>query len=277
LAGQYQRQALAERWPDQPLGVLDGRTPRQAAADPAAKVRVLATLMVVEHWCERWVEAPNLNELRTRLGLPTLEPIELAPGEIDWLPLVRLARVRVENLSDDDLLAGFHRAVAMQALKALRKLARAVADRPGFAGRPERLDALGTLARSAENIEEALSSIEEGRRVAIAAGKSCAPWDMLEVPFRFGRGQPAEAVRLVQHLQQRHIQEPGVAQALTQLLVELGLLHPDGTPVARPDAAAPLAAGPMADQRPADEPGRLWTPDSGAAPGGGGKLWTPGS
>ncbi len=146
------------------------------------------------------------------MGLPTLGPIEPAAGQIEWLPLVRLARVRVESLSDDDLLTAFHRAAAMQALKAVRKLARAVADRPAFAGRPERLDALGTLARSAENFEEAIGSLEEGRRAALAAGKSCATWDLLEVAFRFGHGQAAEGLGLIQHLQQRHMAEPGVAR-----------------------------------------------------------------
>ena len=93
----------------------------------------------------------------------------------------------------------------------------------------------------------------------------------MELSFRFGHGNAPAAMRLMQHIETRHINEPGVAQALTQLLINAGLLNPDGTPVAMPPGmhAAPEAAPPAAEQS------KLWTPDSASA-GAGGKLWTPG-
>ncbi len=112
----------------------------------------------------------------------------------------------------------------------------------------------------------------EGRRVAQAAGQSCASWDLLELSFHFAHGPGLEAARLVEHLQKRHLQEPGVAEALTQMLIEIGALHPDGTPVQVPDGEEMMAVA----EGPADaEPGKLWTPDSPQS-GGGGKIWTPG-
>jgi hypothetical protein len=80
-------------------------------------------------------------------------------------------------------------------------------------------------------------------------------------------------MQLIQHIQGQHIEEPGVADALTRLLIEVGILRPDGTPMPPPTRQQP---GPVAMEEPAAEPGRLWTPDSGPAQGGGGKLWTPG-
>ena len=44
----------------------------------------------------------------------------------------------------------------------------------------------------------------------------------------------------MQHIETRHIEEQGVAQTLTQMLINVGLLNPDGTPVAVPRAAGPL-------------------------------------
>ena len=135
------RDALLNRWPDHPLGVLGGRSLRQAAGDPAARVKVLAAILVMQQWSGRSLAEFDFNDLRSQLGLPTLGPIEPQPGEIRTLPLVRLARVQVEKLSDDDLVLAFHRAGLYHAWDAARKFARAVIDRPAFARRPERMEA----------------------------------------------------------------------------------------------------------------------------------------
>ena len=75
----------------------------------------------------------------------------------------------------------------------------------------------------------------------------------------------------MQHIESRHIQEQGVAQTLTQMLINVGLLNPDGTPVAMPGRAGPRPRLPR----------RLPSPRSSGPPaanpsGSGGKLWTPG-
>ena len=169
-------------------------------------------------------------------------PIELQPGEIRKLPLVRLARVQVERLSDDDLVLAFHRAGLYHAWDSTRRFARAVIDRTSFARRPERMEAYRALAESATTMEEGIASIEEGRRDALSDGQSCAVWDLLELSFRFGHGDVDQAMRLMQHIESRHINEQGVAQTLTQMLINVGLLNPDGTPVAMPGRGAEAAA-----------------------------------
>ena len=135
------RDTLLNRWPDHPLGVLGGRTVRQAAGDPAARVKTLAAILVMQQWSGRSPADFDFNDLRSQLGLPILGPIEPQPGETRTLPLVRLVRVQVEKLSDDDLVAAFHRAGLYQAWDAARTFARAVIDRPAFARRPERMEA----------------------------------------------------------------------------------------------------------------------------------------
>jgi hypothetical protein len=276
------RNSLSNRWPDHPLGVLGGRSPRHAAADAASRVKVLAAILVMQQWSGRSPAEFDFNELRSRLGLPTLAPIELRPGEIRALPLTRLARVQPEGLSDDDLVIAFHRAGIYHAWDAARKFARAIVDRPSFARRGERVEAFRTLAQSATTLEEGIASIEEARRDALSMGQSCAIWDLMELSFRFGHGDVDQAMRLMQHIESRHMQEQGVAQTLTQLLINVGLLNPDGTPVASPLPGVPGARGGPASRRMADEvvptgaePSKLWTPGSESS-GSGGKLWTPG-
>jgi hypothetical protein len=265
------RDTLLNRWPDHPLGVLGGRSLRQAAGDPAARVKALAAILVMQQWSDRSPAEFDFNDLRSQLGLPTLGPIEPRPGEIRALPMVRFARVQLEKLSDDDLVLAFHRTAMHHAWDAARKFARAVIDRPGFARRPERMEAYRLLAQAATTLEEGIASIEEGRRDGLSGGQSCAVWDLLELSFRFGHGDVDQAMRLMQHIESRHIDEPGVAQSLTQMLINLGLLNPDGTPVATAGRRAAAEAAP-----PAAEPSKLWTPGSESA-GSGGKLWTPGA
>ncbi len=165
----------------------------------------------------------------------------------------------------------FHRAGLCHAWDAARKFARAVIDRPDFARRPERMEAYRVLAQSATTMEEGIASINEGRRDALSNGQSCAVWDLLELSFRFGHGDVDQAMRLMQHIESQHIQEQGVARTLTQMLINVGLLNPDGTPVAVPGRRAEAEVIP-----PTAEPSMLWTP-GGESPGSGGKLWMPGT
>ena len=92
----------------------------------------------------------------------------------------------------------------------------------------------------------------------------------MELRIRFARKEADEALQLIGHLRSQHLQEPGVAEALTELLVQVGLLRPDGTPAASPPQAEP----PAATTAPAPDPGKIWTPN-GEEPGGEKKLWTP--
>ena len=262
------RDTLLNRWPDQPLGVLGGRSLRQASADPAARVQVLAAILVMQQWSGRSPAEFDFNDLRSQLGLPTLGPIEPKPGEVRTLSLVRLVRVEVEKLSDDDLVLAFHRTGMYAAWDAARRFARAIIDRPVFSRRPERMEAYRLMAQAATTLEDGIASIDEGRRDALAGGQSCAAWDLMELSLRFGHGDEEQAMRLLQHIESQHIREPGVAQTLTQMLINIGVLNPDGTPAGVP--GRPAAGAP-----PAPEPSKLWTPDS-ESPGGGGKLWTPG-
>jgi len=280
------RDAILNQWPDCPLGVLGGRSLRQTAGgeqagtapagDHAAHVKCLAVILVMQQWMNQPPETFDFNDLRSRLGLPTLGPIDPRQNDVAGLPLVRLARVQIESMSDEDLSLAFHRAVIFHAWDAARKFAQAVVNRPAFASRPERIEAYRTLVESAGSLDEGLRTINEARGYSLAAKQSCAMWDLMELSFRFGQGEANEAMRLMQHIETRHVKEPGVAQALTRMLINAGLLNPDGTPVAAgypQSGSAGMRGGEEA--MPAAEASRLWTPGSETSSAGG-KLWTPG-
>jgi hypothetical protein len=85
----------------------------------------------------------------------------------------------------------------------------------------------------------------------------------------------AEADRLLHHIRSEHAREPGVAQALFEILADAGIIGPDGKPVVPPQAAQE-ASGLVVPGAGASEPGKIWTPDSDQ-PAGGKKsaIWTP--
>ncbi len=270
------RAAVLERWPDMPLGALDGRSLRQAAAgaaagDAAARAKCLSVVLSVQEAFEHRPGDFDFNELRGRLGLPLSGPIDPRQCDLLRLPLVRLARIEAELLDDEQLALVFRRATMYHAWDAARKFAEAIVARPSFAGKPERVEAHRALVESAPTSADAVRALEQARGEARAAGHSCAAWDLTELALRFGQGEGEEAMRLMQHIESRHMNEPGVAQSLTRLLISVGILNPDGTPVEFP--SEPYGAAQTAP--PAPEPSKLWTPGSESA-GTGGKLWTPG-
>ena len=116
---------------------------------------------------------------------------------------------------------------------------------------------------------------QKAQEAAKAKGQSPARYLLGELPMRLRLRQEAEAQRVLNTLMTKHMREPGVAQAVYQLLAQLGLLQVDpatGQPVVSPRAAA---------ASPSPAPGGIWTPDQIAPPasaGGGGKskLWVPG-
>jgi hypothetical protein len=272
LMADHTRNAILRRWPALKLGVLDGRTPRDAAGDPARRTRLLAAILVLDEWAGRLPGAPDLNQLRAELGLPTLDAIELAGRPVDEVPAVRLERLRLEGLSDDNLLQAYYRASAFAVTPAARKFAAAIAERPSLADASDRFHALVTLARTEENVSKALAHIERGRRAADEKKMSNASWDLIELSIRFAEHNAPESMRLIEHIQRRHLEEHGVGETLTRMLIDVGLLQPDGTPVYSPEEAEQAAV----EAEAAAEPGGLWTPDSAPAAGGG-KLWTPDS
>ena len=115
--------------------------------------------------------------------------------------------------------------------------------------------------RSNPTRSSAIDYLDQARKAAEAAKNSTAPWDLAELALRIARGEVAEADRLLHHIRDEHIREPGVAQALFQILSEAGIIGPDGKPTARA-AAARRARASSCPARAAAEPGKIWTPGS---------------
>jgi hypothetical protein len=275
LAQAERRHRLLEVWPETPLSDLDGQTPRQAAANPSLRRRVLALIFSMDVADASDSSAKVFNELRQQLGLPIPESIDPKTVDLGKLPRVRLGRLQVEKLSDDELIRCYRRASFPPQSRALGSLAAEIVRRTSFNGRPEVAEAYGVLAANSPDTKAALMFVEQGRAAAQRAKQSTAMWDIEELQLRLQRGEGDQASRLLQHIQREHAREPGVSEALFRLLYEAGVIDQQGRPIAapQPQASPILVPGAAA-------PGKILVPggESAASAGQSSKpvIWTPG-
>ncbi len=286
LTQEHRTQTLLSIWPNLPMGVLDGKSPRQAVADLAGQIRVQAVILQMD--LAESIENPDYNKLRRSLGLPAAEPIDPDGIRVEMLSPARQTRLLVEKLTDDQLVGAWRKAVVVAAPRLVRKIGLEVVRRPSLAGRTD-LDQAETydiLARMALDADEALGFLTKAQEAVKAKGGSPARFLLAELPYRLQRGEEHESRRILNLLTTKHAREPGVQQALYNLLAQLGLVRMDpatGRPVlaiptgAVPGAAAAMPAGATAAPAPASP---VWTPEQAApAPTGGetkSKLWLPG-
>jgi len=272
LLVEQRRVAILERWTQTPLAVLGGQTPAQAAQDAQQQLHLLGAVLVLELSFQEASIGNTFVELRERLRLPPVGQIEVGSDGVDRVPLARLHRVAWEHVADDALLAANRRAMFAAAQLAVRVTARAILARDSLKSKVPAAQIYGLLARLEDDTSQALSLLDQARTAAESAGQSTAMYDLDELSLRLERGEAEEFSRLMSHIQTHHAREPGVAQAMMQILVEAGLMSPDGRPVRPPQEASPLVVPGTAT-----EPGKIWTPESEAAPGKKSALWVPGS
>ncbi len=275
LIAEQQRDVLLETWPEQPLGVLDGKTPAEAAADPAYHVRVLAAILLLELGTQaQSLPEIDFNELRARLKLPKRETIDPASVDVASLSVIQLSQLDIPKLSDDQLLVAYQRAGRIGAMHALQGLAAEVTARESLEGRVDKSETYELLAQTTRDSDQAIEFIHKACEAAVAQGQSRGPWLLAELRLRFERGLPDQIPHLIQQIQRKYINEPEVAQGLYQVLLQYGLITPDGKP------ATPRQAEPVGAAAAAPEPtGGIWTPDSAETSAGGekkSKLWIPG-
>jgi hypothetical protein len=268
------RKLVLDRWPNLSLPLFGGQTPAEAARDPANRVRLLAAILLLEVSDSDPATTSAYDELRSKLGLPTPEPIDPSGVDVRTLPLVRHSRLVVEKLSDQQISEVFHRVLTTGYQPAIKDVAVEVTRRTS----PELLDyklaAYRSLVQLEENTDKVLELIETARKLAEQTRHSTAPWDLEELNVRIQRQEGQRVAELITHLRDQHGREPGVAEALMSIFMRLGMVGPDGRVRMPLDEGQPAAPGIVVPGAQA-EPGKLWTPESAAPAGKKSALWVP--
>ncbi len=268
----HRRDTMLQRWPDVPFQRLDGKTPRQAAGEPNHHVTLLALILTTELAVQRRQAVSfDFNELRKVLDLPLAEPIDPEGKNLSELPLVRMSRLRMSELSDDQLLSVFLTASNCRATVASFLAAQEITQRPDLQNRAAKHDVYTLLGHLSEDTRDALKFLDQARAAAEEAGESSAQWDIQELMLRMRRVDNDDIKRLFEHISTEHINEPGVRQTMARLLVNAGVLNPDGSPAQSAEPAGIVTPGG------AGEEGKIWTPESETPEPSGqkGAIWTP--
>jgi tetratricopeptide (TPR) repeat protein len=272
LVVEERRAAIVERWPTLPQEALGGKSPREAAADPSLRVPLLAAILILENGTNTDRDAESIVELRRELGLMQPEPIEAGAQSAFTLPLVRISRLNVESLSDDDLVQLYHRAIMVGAQVAIARLAQEAVRRPSLAERIPPSDAYRRLVATEREPERALAIIDAARANSKSVGESTAPWDLAELELHLASGNPEEAKQSLERIEREHRNDPEVAAALYRLLYATGVIPEEMAQRMPVDEELPMEA---VGSAPEPAAGRIWTPGSDRPAGGKSALWTP--
>ncbi|MFT5522139.1 MAG: tetratricopeptide (TPR) repeat protein [Pirellulaceae bacterium] len=271
LSAEKRDKIIFEKWPIVSSAGLGNKKPRDVASDGDYRLRLLATIKNLELQADANGWGIDFNRLRTDLGLPAEELVSGDVLDIHTVPLARMHRLDVTKLSDEDLIWGFRRSTSFRVLGAAETFAVELAGRESCAATFPDFQVYASLSmvygEDPKSIEYIIKSQEAAAKVNGPVGHLL----LAELNLRFMRGEIQEIERLVQTIQTRHMNDPGVADALFQTLVRYKVISPDGMPTMPRQAPDPSDGG--ADSG-------LWTPDGGGPPQGGGesesKLWMPG-
>ena len=271
------------------LPILGGKSLVDLAGDDSKLLERTAVMHVVEQYDSIASKGKDsIAEVYSLAKLQAPEPIKLTDEGIETLANEDLNRVDPSGLNAESLIYLLQRAQQVSATPAVRHMSEALIKAElSEEQEPARMIAYMTLVNAASGTSEALDKLEEAK--AFAASKNIPVPNLLlsEVSLRLQAGDGEGFQAAIQAITTQHGNNPEVMAQLQQMLVQYGLIRPDGSPqgmpggpMGGPGSAAGPAAGPAA--APAGGGSELWTPDQGnAGPAkpsgdGGNKLWVPG-
>lgn len=272
LVERAKEQVITVGWPNAKNRFLDGQTPIAVANNPSYRIRLLAAIFQMQEQNSGKAKF-DFNRLREQLGLPALSAIDPTGVDMMKLPIWRVSRLEIEKLSDEQLLTVFQRSVFYMAGDSVEPLGEALLARPTTHDTLDPHELMELLVRFATTPEKAVKYAVQAQQMEKEHGHSPARFMLMELQARLMMGDGANAKRLIDTLSTVYRNEPGVSQALMQMLVQMGIISPDGRMRGAPGippgggepAAAPAGSG-------------LWTPGAPAAPAAEKKsgLWLPG-
>ncbi|MCC9641569.1 protein-disulfide isomerase [Rhodopirellula sp. JC740] len=281
---QLVQQRVPETLANTPVGLLGGVSLKDAAGDDSKKLERAAMVRFIEGEDNLIARDETLiDRLLEIANLPKRETIAVSNEELEEIPGYDLDRIDPTNLDAENLIYLIQRAQQISATTIGRKAANALLQQDTesvgggrFIG--SKLIAYSFLMQRATSSDDAVAYLDQAKAYAAENKLSDASLLLAELGLRLRRQEIEQFQNTVQTIVSKHSDNPEVMGRLQQILAQLGLINPDGSPRNQPGpapAAAPSAGG-------------IWTPDgeSAAAPAappaaggdasGGSKLWVPG-
>ena len=264
-----------EIWPNLHLTGLGGKTPLEAAGDPAMKTKLAAALYVFDTRAQQMEQELDFAALRSRLQLEAPQPIAATPElAVAALSPMQLHRLVPRELSDDQIISALNRALLLQYRPFLRELLIEALGRPSCVERMDAFRAYLTIAdieAARGNAAEALRWLAEGEEKTASREDHFVvrlQLKMRELSIRVENPDDPELHTLLAHFRDYYLPKlPDIGPVLAQLLEAHGIPFDLGE-TALAGAGTPAHGSTTASG--------LWTPEAPQASGGGKKLWVPG-
>ncbi|MBN1853799.1 MAG: hypothetical protein JW829_13790, partial [Pirellulales bacterium] len=165
---------LVEIWPTVRQHMLGGKTPDDAAKDPALRLNLRASLLILETTSLASGAQSTIQDLRKRLDLGAPEPIDPAAIDPESISFARVMRLETGKLDDQTLVRLYRQSKTAAAEHALVHLAREVVQRPHLRDQIDFFEAYEELITHADNVEDAVATIQEARKQTAKAARSDA-------------------------------------------------------------------------------------------------------
>ncbi|MEX0700830.1 MAG: hypothetical protein WD069_01930 [Planctomycetales bacterium] len=265
------RRVAEEIWPKLPLDALGGRTPDEAAHDPAAKAALAAAVVAFDAYCDTRDHALDVAALRRRLDVPPPGPLavdertplnRLTAFELERLPLAQLADAQLSSVLNRETLihrARFLREVLLEALR-----------RPACASRLDLEQAYTTLyslAAGRGDRADAAHWLALGKDAAAGherAFEHVFEWEFREFTFRVEDPSDPDLPAIAHHLSRHYGRKIPNVRTYVQTILRTFEIDIPLEGEAEGDAVGSAAGG------------GLWTPEGAAAAAESKKLWLPG-
>ncbi len=255
---QYFNHNAIHEWLHLPMKVLDGHSPGEAAKIPGLRRALLATVLRLELSREAIARNIDINRLRVTLGLPRPDAIDPWKEDLESVPIWRLHRLDTVKLSDEQLGQALRRSILYNEIHALQVLGKEALARPSMSELFPEPFICALLARSTNSTRDALDYLLRAQEVSVANRESPAMFMIAELSYRLQRGEVDHFSRVVQEIQLRYLDQPGVAEKLYETLTALGIRP-------APDSAVERESDlPVPETVPAEtsSTGEIWTPES---------------
>ncbi|MDR2705632.1 MAG: hypothetical protein LBC02_07630 [Planctomycetaceae bacterium] len=276
----YYEQVFINRWCKLPLGMLNGKTPTEAAKDPAYKIRLLGAIQIIENWIDEEIADQIANQLREKLGLPTYNTITIPVTTaktveeeekqllaLNNYPIWRWHRFEVEKLPTVFLVEGLQIAAALKRQRIIKKFALEILNRPAgtmlINYRALAYELLIELEQETNHFETALEWIEKAKQETAQTDLSGVSFLLNELAIRFALQHFAQANELIREILTKYGKDEEVLRALQMILVRFGALNHDGS------------LSETFQNNAAQKSNKLWTPETTTKSETHTKLWTP--
>ncbi len=271
LLAEERHDAILQRWSQAPRAALQNKSPQEAVGNEELRIPLHASALIIEQAALDPAELPLFAELRQRLELPAIDPVDPTDLDLDHIPLVRVPRFDLAKLEDERMAKLLDRAVLMGAKFATLLVAKELVARPEVSEKVDLTAAYRQLIRLEPNATQAFDWAKQARQWSVQKGRLLGEWALMELELSIECGNADSVRETLAEIRTTHLNEPGIAEATYRLLYASGLVAP-------PDASGKPAPDPLQPPAEADS-SQIWTPDSDTPVAAGGEkksaIWTP--